>query len=72
MAATANYRASSTPQIQPRQYIHAEIQLLVHYEWTTPRLIPRVIGASKEVCDAFIRAHGRFTVIGAHRQMFPQ
>ncbi|KAK1047837.1 hypothetical protein LTR74_017675, partial [Friedmanniomyces endolithicus] len=70
-----SYRASSKSQVLSQQYVHAEIQLLVHYELTPPHLMPRTIGVSKEacfLCDSFIRAHGHFSVTGAHRQMFPQ
>lgn len=69
------YRASSKSQIIAQQFVHAEIQLLVHYELNSPPLMPRAIGASKEacfLCDSFIRAHGRFSITGAHRQTFCQ
>ena len=69
-----NYNASSRSRVLPRQHVHAEIQLLVYYEISTPQSAPRAIGASKEacfLCDSFIRAHGRFSITGAHRQMFP-
>ncbi|KXS98405.1 hypothetical protein AC579_1386 [Pseudocercospora musae] len=69
------YRPSTTSEIQPRRYVHAEIQLLVHYELISPALMPRAIGVSKQacfLCDSFIRAHGQFAVTGAHRQIFPQ
>ena len=61
--------------ILDHQYVHAEIQLLVHYELERPSLLSRAIGVSKEacfLCDSFIRAHGRFSITGAHRQVFPQ
>ena len=70
-----SYKTSSRSKVLPRQHVHAEIQLLVYYETTSPQLMPRIIGASKEacfLCDSFIRAHGRFSISGAHRQMFPQ
>lgn len=70
-----NYRESVSSQAIPRRFIHAEIQLLVHYELQSHRLRPRAIGVSKEacfLCDSFLRAHGRFYFTGAHRQMFPQ
>ena len=67
------YSASSKSPVIPRQFVHAEIQILVHYELTSPSLVPRAIGVSKEacfLCDTFIHAHGRFSITGAHRQMF--
>lgn len=69
------YAASSTSQTINEQFVHAEIQLVAHYELTSPSKIPRAIGASKEacfLCDAFIKAHGRFSITGAHRQTFHQ
>jgi OTT_1508-like deaminase len=70
-----HYRASSKSRVLSRQYVHAEIQLLVHFELACPQLMPRVLGVSKEacfLCDSFIKAHGRFSVAGAHRQIFPK
>ncbi|KAF2139437.1 uncharacterized protein K452DRAFT_289996 [Aplosporella prunicola CBS 121167] len=58
-----------------RRYVHAEIQLLVHYERHAGLARPRAIGSSKEacfLCDAFIKAHGRFVVSKAHRQVYCQ
>jgi hypothetical protein len=69
------YGVSSKSQIITQQFVHAEIQLLVHYELTSPSLMPRAIGASKEacfLCDSFIRAHGYFSITGAHRQIYSQ
>lgn len=70
-----NYKASTSSRSVPKQYIHAEIQLLVHFESQSGTRMPRAIGVSKEacfLCDSFIRAHGRFAITGAHRQMYPQ
>lgn len=69
------YRYSTTSEVQPRQFVHAEIQLLVHHELAPSQLMPRTIGVSKEacfLCDSFIQAHGQFSITGAHRQIFPQ
>lgn len=70
-----NYKASTSSRSVPKQYVHAEIQLLVHFESQSGTRMPRAIGVSKEacfLCDSFIRAHGRFAITGAHRQMYPQ
>lgn len=67
------YNPSTTSKLIGKQYVHAEVQLLVYYELSRPTTPPRVIGSSKEacfLCDSFIRAHGGFCVSGAHRQMF--
>lgn len=71
----AKYRASRKSRTITQQFVHAEVQLLVHYELASPTSIPRAIGASKEacfLCDSFIRAHGRFSITAAHRQIYPQ
>lgn len=57
---------------QPR-HVHAEVQMIVHYELNPTQYMPRVLGASKEacfLCDACIRAHGRFFVSRAHETLF--
>lgn len=58
-----------------QRFVHAEIQLIAHYEkQENAHLIrPRIIGSSKEacyLCDAFIQAHGTFGVSKAHRQLY--
>lgn len=66
------YNASTIPTSLPRRFVHAEIQILVHYELASHQLTPRTIGVSKEacfLCDSFIRAHGRFAISGAHRHV---
>jgi len=71
----ASYGASTIPSTLSERYVHAEIQLLVHYELHPRQLMPRAIGGSKEacfLCDSFIRAHDRFAIAGAHRQMYPK
>ena len=45
-----NYRASLKSKVLPRRYVHAEIQILVHFELTSPQSMPRAIGVSKEAC----------------------
>ncbi|KAF1985545.1 hypothetical protein K402DRAFT_103643 [Aulographum hederae CBS 113979] len=77
-----NAKWCSIPKYKPststtvgKQFVHAEIQLLVHYELKPCNPVPRAIGASKDacfLCDAFIQAHGRFYITGAHRQAFHQ
>ncbi|KAK5174356.1 uncharacterized protein LTR77_001436 [Saxophila tyrrhenica] len=73
--ALPTYSVSTGSKLVPRKHVHAEIQQLVHFELRQPLAMPRVIGVSKEacfLCDSFIRAHGRFSISGAHRQMFPK
>lgn len=57
------------------RFVHAEIQMIVHYETSSVAVWPLALGASKEacyLCYSFITAHGRFSVSKAHRQLFPQ
>ena len=57
---------------RPR-YVHAEVQLVTHFEVSQSRNRPRVIGASKEacfLCDAFVEAQGDFQLSKAHRQLY--
>ena len=56
-----------------KRFVHAEIQILIHYMNAEVDLRPRVIGASKEacfLCDSFVRAHGDFYLSKAHRQLY--
>lgn len=68
----------SDPSQRPppeNRFVHAEIQLLAYYETSGAEASPRIIGASKEacfLCDAFIQAHGRFSISKAHRAIMNQ
>jgi hypothetical protein len=57
-------------------HIHAEIQLIVHYELYMQGLPwPQAIGTSKEacfLCDVFIKAHGAFRAHKTHGLTFWQ
>lgn len=69
------YSPALTSTVVGSQFVHAEIQLITHYELNPYSLPPRAIGASKEacfLCDSFIRAYGRYCITGAHRQVFDQ
>lgn len=67
-------RPSSSPiGLKNPRNVHAEVQMIVHYEFNALQLRPRVIGASKKacfLCDTFIRKHGWFEVSKAHRQLY--
>lgn len=56
------------------RYVHAEVQMIVHYETSTAiDKWPRAIGSSKEacyLCHSFVSAHGWFQVSKAHRQLY--
>lgn len=55
--------------------IHAEIQILAHYENASPDVLqPRVIASSKDacyLCDACIRIHGKHSVPKSHGRLYP-
>ena len=53
--------------------VHAEIQLLFHYERNTCNRPPRIICSSKQacfLCDLFFKTHGRFTVPSTHGRLY--
>jgi hypothetical protein len=54
--------------------VHAEIQLLFHYEFHVPqRLIPRVICSTKKacyLCNLFFSIHGRFYMPSTHGRVY--
>lgn len=57
------------------RHIHAEVQILVHYENKVSPPWPRAIGVSKEacfLCSSFIKSHGLFYISKAHRQVYSQ
>jgi hypothetical protein len=55
--------------------VHAEIQLVLHYEQEPPHRPPRAIGASKSacyLCSSFIQHHGGYLVTHAHNVLYPK
>lgn len=55
--------------------VHAEIQLILHYETHSHHPRPRAIGCSKSacyLCDLFISRHGRYRISFAHRRLYPK
>jgi hypothetical protein len=54
--------------------VHAEMQLLFHYEFHAPRgLMPRVICATKSacyLCNLFFSLHGRFYIPSTHGRVY--
>jgi hypothetical protein len=58
-----------------RHFIHAEIQVLVHFQLEDASKRPRYIGTSKLACFLcyhFLAAHGHYEVGGTHGQVHPQ
>lgn len=55
--------------------VHAEIQLILHYEMHPCHPGPRAMGCSKSacyLCDLFINRHGRYRISFAHRRLYPK
>ena len=53
--------------------VHAEIQLLFHYERIYCEMPPRIICSSKQacyLCDLFFKIHGKFTVPNSHGRLY--
>ena len=53
--------------------VHAEIQLLMHYERSPCDLPPRVIYSSKQacfLCNLFFKIHGKLTVPSTHGRLY--
>ena len=53
--------------------VHAEIQLLFHYERNACKAPPRVICSSKKacfLCNLFFKVHGRFIVPSTHGRVY--
>ncbi|KAK2059324.1 hypothetical protein LY76DRAFT_653434 [Colletotrichum caudatum] len=54
-------------------FVHAEVQLLLHYERVSCVPTPRFIGCSKSacfLCDLLIQRHGRFQISFAHQRIY--
>jgi hypothetical protein len=66
--------ATQTRKTLREAKIHAEIQLVYHYELNTPRLPPRVICSSKDacfLCNTFILMHRKMHVPRYHGRLYP-
>ena len=53
--------------------VHAEVQLLFHYEWNPCSLPPRIICSSKQacfLCNLFLRIHGKFAIPNTHGRIY--
>jgi hypothetical protein len=69
------FAASTAFGVRKVRHVHAEVQMLVHYEIRGRTTWPRAIGVSKEacfLCSSLIKSHGLFYVSKAHRQIYPQ
>ncbi|KZL65166.1 ott 1508-like deaminase [Colletotrichum incanum] len=56
-------------------FVHAEVQLILHYERVSCVPTPRFIGCSKSacfLCDLLIKRHGRFQISFAHQRIYPK
>jgi hypothetical protein len=63
------------PRVLGSSKIHAEIQILYHYEMHPVKIRPRVICSSKSacfLCDLFIKFHGKFYIARTHGRLYEQ
>ena len=69
-------RVKVETHIQANKRVHAEIQLLFHYEAKSDdRLRPRVICSNKHacfLCNLYVTVHGSFYIPGSHGKLYPQ
>ncbi|KAF5846132.1 hypothetical protein GGP41_008635 [Bipolaris sorokiniana] len=66
--------ADQTIKTMREAKIHAEIQLVFHYELNISRLPPRVVCSSKDacfLCNAFILMHGKMHTPRYHGRLYP-
>lgn len=74
-AATAGEFTTEINRRLQEARIHAEIQILAHYEYVSPDVVPpRIIASSKSacyLCDTFIRLHSKFSVPKSHGKLYP-
>ncbi|KXH62680.1 hypothetical protein CNYM01_13107 [Colletotrichum nymphaeae SA-01] len=55
--------------------VHAEVQLLLHYEQTPCSPAPQFIGCGKSacfLCDLLIKRHGKFHTSFSHQRLYPK
>lgn len=56
-------------------HVHAEVQLILHYEQHPPERPPRAIGCSKSacfLCDMLIQKLGKYQISFSHRRLYNQ
>ncbi|KAH6652988.1 hypothetical protein BKA67DRAFT_536691 [Truncatella angustata] len=54
--------------------VHAEVQLMFHYEMTQPSLRPRTIVSTKSacfLCNTLFRLHGKYHIPSTHGKLYP-
>lgn len=65
---------TSVRKVLRESKIHAEVQIVVHYEVAgTQVVLPRVIASSKDacyLCHAFISLHGQYSVPASHGKLY--
>lgn len=69
------YQASQPAGALRKCHVHAEVQLILHYEQHPLDKPPRVIGCSKSacfLCDLLIKMTGQYYISHAHRRLYNQ
>jgi hypothetical protein len=72
-AAIAHQFVSEATKAYSESKIHAEIQILAHYEVYEVQRPPRVICSSKDacyLCNAFVSLHGKFHIPASHGRLY--
>ena len=55
--------------------IHAEVQIITHYDLNPSKLPPRAISSNKNacyLCDKFIKLHGKYHIPQTHGRLWPE
>jgi len=64
---------NNKPVLNKHYKVHAEVQLLAHYEHIDPAYPPRILKSSKDacfLCDLFIKVHGTFHIPKTHGRVY--
>ncbi|KAK3694304.1 hypothetical protein B0T22DRAFT_370036, partial [Podospora appendiculata] len=74
MAASSDTFTSTARRVLKESRIHAEVQIVAHYEISPVANPPRVICSSKDacyLCDLLIRLHAKFHMPSTHGVLYP-
>ncbi len=67
------FHAEIPAGVSQKCYVHAEVQLILHYEQGSLEKPPRAIGCSKSacfLCDSLIQRLGQYRISHAHRRLY--
>lgn len=72
---TKRFGGQQPPGAAAPCFVHAEVQMVFHYEEYPPHKPPRAIGCSKSacyLCDLLIQKTGKYRISSSHRQLYNQ